>query len=51
MLIQELLFYFRHVSFIMTTFFLFQECLKQKITLKLYKWSFFSQVYKDCFES
>lgn len=32
-------------------FFLFQECLKQKITLKLYKWSFFSQVHKDCFES
>lgn len=32
-------------------FFLFQKCLKQKITLKLYKWSFFSQVYKDCFES
>lgn len=51
MLIQELLFYFRHVSFIMTIFFSFQECLKQKITLKLYKWSFFSQVYKDCFES
>lgn len=50
MLIQELLFYFRHVSFIMTIFFI-SGMFETKNYIKIVQMVFFSQVYKDCFES
>lgn len=41
MLIQELLFYFRHVSFIMTIFFLISEMFETKNYIKIVQMVFF----------